>query len=128
VRWQRFFPLALGLLLFGREPVLAQPAPSEAQQYKARVNEAVRALTSHPSLNNIPEQKRQQLAAFVVGNVSFVLLHEMAHALVHELNLPVLGREEDARYFRNCHHAQVGDDIFTPPDVGRGSKGLVLDG
>src|SRR5262245_10187262 len=96
MRWQHFVPLALSFLLFGREPVLAQPAPSEAQQYQARVNEAVRALTSHPSLNNIPEQKRQQLAAFVVGNVSFVLLHEMAHALVHELNLPVLWREEAA--------------------------------
>jgi hypothetical protein len=96
VHWQHVFPLALGFLLFGREPVLAQPAPSEAQQYQARVNEAVRALTSHPSLKNVPEQKRQQLASFVIGNVSFVLLHEMAHALVHELNLPVLGREEDA--------------------------------
>jgi putative metallopeptidase DUF4344 len=90
------FPSGTGFPAVRREPVLAQPAPSEAQQYQARVNEAVRALTSHPSLKNVPEQKRQQFAAFVLGNVTFVLLHEMAHALVHELNLPVLGREEDA--------------------------------
>jgi hypothetical protein len=96
MRWQHFLPVALGFLLFGREPVLAQPALSEAQQYQARVDEAVRALTSHPSLKNVPAQKRQQLAEFVVGNVSFAFLHEMAHGLVHEMELPVLGKEEDA--------------------------------
>ena len=42
------------------------------------------------------QQRRQELAEFVVGNMLFVLLHEMAHVHVTEMGLPVLGREEDA--------------------------------
>jgi|SRR5690554_7986520 len=38
-----------------------------------------------------PEQLR-----FVTSNSEFTLLHEMGHLLIHELKLPVLGREEDA--------------------------------
>lgn len=33
---------------------------------------------------------------FVSANAEFTLLHEMGHLLIHELQLPVLGREEDA--------------------------------
>src|SRR5262249_51041067 len=50
----------------------------------------------YPKLKNVPEQKRQQLTEFVVGNVLFALVHEMGHGLVHEMDLPVLGKEEDA--------------------------------
>jgi hypothetical protein len=39
---------------------------------------------------------RKDMAEFVVGNMLFVLLHEMAHVHVTEMGLPVLGREEDA--------------------------------
>lgn len=38
-------------------------------------------------------QSRSRIAA---GAVSFVLLHELGHALIDVLDLPVLGREEDA--------------------------------
>src|SRR5262249_16016194 len=94
--WLRLRHVLLTVLLVGWEPVLAQPAPSQAAQYQARIDEAARMLASHPSLKNVPPQKRQQLVEFVGGNVSFALLHEMAHALVHEMDLPVLGMEEDA--------------------------------
>lgn len=33
---------------------------------------------------------------FVMGNVRHTMLHEIGHLLVDQLNLPVLGREEDA--------------------------------
>ncbi len=33
---------------------------------------------------------------FVTANAEFTLMHEMGHLLIHELHLPVLGREEDA--------------------------------
>jgi hypothetical protein len=33
---------------------------------------------------------------FVVGNAYFVLLHEVAHMIIHEFDLPVLGNEEEA--------------------------------
>lgn len=34
--------------------------------------------------------------SFLLGNIAFTLFHEQGHALVSELDLPVLGREEDA--------------------------------
>ncbi|WP_231492968.1 DUF4344 domain-containing metallopeptidase [Zestomonas thermotolerans] len=36
------------------------------------------------------------IVRFVVANGEFTLLHEMGHMLIAELDLPVLGREEDA--------------------------------
>jgi hypothetical protein len=33
---------------------------------------------------------------FVVGNALWTLVHEMGHALIAELNVGILGREEDA--------------------------------
>ncbi|MGK8436791.1 DUF4344 domain-containing metallopeptidase [Ectopseudomonas hydrolytica] len=33
---------------------------------------------------------------FIAANAQFTLLHEMGHLLINELQLPVLGREEDA--------------------------------
>jgi Putative metallopeptidase len=39
---------------------------------------------------------RQDLTEFVVGNMLFVGFHELGHALVGQLTLPVLGRAEAA--------------------------------
>jgi hypothetical protein len=47
-----------------------------------------------------PAWRAQGLAAptvdFVLGNLEFVLLHELAHVVIGELKVPVLGPEEDA--------------------------------
>lgn len=37
-----------------------------------------------------------EVELFIIGNTAFTLYHEFGHALVDELALPVLGREEDA--------------------------------
>lgn len=37
-----------------------------------------------------------EIANAVGGGIVFVLMHELGHALIHVLDLPVLGREEDA--------------------------------
>jgi hypothetical protein len=37
-----------------------------------------------------------EAASFALGNVLFVMFHEMGHAMISEFELPVLGREEDA--------------------------------
>ncbi|MDY0248930.1 MAG: DUF4344 domain-containing metallopeptidase [Pseudomonas sp.] len=42
------------------------------------------------------EQASPEQLRFVTTNAEFTLLHEMGHLLIHELKLPVLGREEDA--------------------------------
>src|SRR6266567_9224493 len=99
----RFRHVLPALVLLGATSVFAQPAPSasgqsqaESQQFKARVDEAARALGSEPRLKKVSEQKRQQMSEFVIGNMLFTLLHESAHGLVNQMELPVLGREEDA--------------------------------
>lgn len=38
----------------------------------------------------------EERVLFVAGNTLFSLHHEIAHALIHQFDLPVLGREEDA--------------------------------
>ena len=41
-------------------------------------------------------ERQARVIEFAANNSLFVLYHEMAHLLVHQLGLPVLGREEDA--------------------------------
>lgn len=38
----------------------------------------------------------EDLSVFVLGNTLFTLYHELGHALIDKLQIPVLGREEDA--------------------------------
>ena len=52
-------------------------------------------LANDPRLRGLSAQKRQERVAFVVGNLLFVLGHELGHAVIAEFDLPVLGREED---------------------------------
>jgi hypothetical protein len=92
--WLRHILVAV--LVFGWEPVLAQPAPSEPGSFAASLDEVSSALASNPQLKNVSDQKRRQLTDFVVGNVLFAFVHEMGHAVIYEMGLPVLGREEDA--------------------------------
>jgi len=42
-----------------------------------------------------PDRERA-LEAFVIGNTQFVLLHELAHLVINEKNVPILGPEESA--------------------------------
>jgi hypothetical protein len=89
----------LFLLVFfmsATEPVFAQPTPADAEAFQARIDAAAVALGSNPRFKNLSLKYRQELAEFVTGNMLFVVLHEMAHAAISEMGLPVLGREEDA--------------------------------
>ena len=43
-----------------------------------------------------PDLSDQELAAKTDDVVGFVMLHEMGHALVDQLNIPITGREEDS--------------------------------
>ena len=42
------------------------------------------------------QEEREEVSFFVLGNMVFALYHELGHALVDQLEIPVLGREEDA--------------------------------
>ena len=42
------------------------------------------------------QDRRRALEEFVIGNAQFVLLHELAHLVINEKKVPVLGPEESA--------------------------------
>ncbi|MFZ3183839.1 MAG: DUF4344 domain-containing metallopeptidase [Pseudomonas sp.] len=52
-------------------------------------------LTPLAAADEAPQLSDEQLR-FITANAEFTLLHEMGHMLINELQLPVLGREEDA--------------------------------
>jgi hypothetical protein len=100
-----------GMLLAFECLAVAQPAPSPAAQvfeqerqervanslrFQAGVDQVARAVQDDPRLKNLTNEQRANLVEFVAGNTLFVLYHELGHALVSEMGLPVLGKEEDA--------------------------------
>jgi hypothetical protein len=93
-----------GILWSVAGSVAAQPAPpkpsqeakAQSERFQANVDEAAHLLDSSPRLKGLSHQQRRDLVEFVVGNMRFSLLHELGHAHIQEMGLPVLGREEDA--------------------------------
>lgn len=79
-----FIAMSCGLLW-------ARPLANEAH-----LQAAVEAISTHPRVKDVPRDKLKATIEFAVGNLLFVLLHEAAHGLISDLELPVLGREEDA--------------------------------
>ena len=47
-------------------------------------------------MSGFSKQQRSEIIRFAANNSLFVLYHEMAHLLIDQLRLPVLGKEEDA--------------------------------
>jgi hypothetical protein len=88
---------ALCLAFLAAAPASAQTAAPRTPQAKpGMMEEAAKDVSGHARLKNATHQKMMDTVAFVAGNMLFVLLHETGHALVTEMGLPVLGREEDA--------------------------------
>lgn len=86
-------PILVGL---GTGSSGAQDMPSAAEIFQARVDEGIRELAKEPHLRRLTPQQLRARVEFVYGNLLFVTIHELGHALVSEFDLPVLGREEDA--------------------------------
>jgi putative metallopeptidase DUF4344 len=133
----RLVPLCL--LIFGMTLLPAQPAPSqstapagaargaESGGFQDRIDAAVLALRgSDPKLRDLPKQYVQGLAEFVSGNMLFVLLHELGHASITQMGLPVLGRMEDAAdSFATLTLIRVGSD-FSHGVLAAAAKGWFL--
>ena len=83
-------------LPFVAAPASAQSAADKALAFQQRVDEAARMMDSSPRLRDLSHERRRGIVQFVAGNMLFTLLHEMGHAHITEMGLPVLGREEDA--------------------------------
>lgn len=54
------------------------------------------AFTIDDDIEGIGKENALDALSFAIGNAQFVLFHEAGHMLIAELDLPVLGREEDA--------------------------------
>src|SRR3954453_5094292 len=88
------------LILCAQPQALAETAgPNKATsaELEQRVTDIVQMFENDPRFNRgkTPQQIKDGVE-FVTGNVLFVLGHEVAHALISQFELPVLGREEDA--------------------------------
>jgi hypothetical protein len=90
-------PLALlFVLMFSAEPAFTQSAPVAPTSLQARVDAASAALASNPKFKRRSPKERQQITEFVAGNMLFVLLHEIGHAVTTQMGIPILGKKEDA--------------------------------
>ena len=104
----------------------AQPTQQEQARIALGIDEAVKALGTEPRLRNLSPQARRQLMEFVLGNTLFVIGHEMGHGLINEMNVPMLGREEDAAdSFAIVNALKVGSR-FSERVLIEAGKGLVL--
>lgn len=87
--------MALPLVALAGGALWAGPPPDSAD-CEERLQLAVTAISAHPRVKGVTPEKIKATTEFVLGNSLFALLHEMAHGLIADLGLPVLGREEDA--------------------------------
>ena len=83
-------------LWFAGTPAFAQSSTNETNLFQARIKEAAQNFAGRPAFKNLSAADREKLMDFVVGNMLFVILHELGHAAITEMGLPVLGRPEDA--------------------------------
>jgi hypothetical protein len=68
------------------------------------------------------------LVEFVVGNLLYVATHEMGHAVISEMDLPVLGREEDAAdEFAVLTALQHGEKDFSNRVLVEAAEGWFMD-
>jgi hypothetical protein len=74
----------------------ARAEPPPLSMLEQRVIDTARGLQGDPYFKKMSAQQIQAGIEFVAGNALFVLIHETAHALINELGILVLGREEDA--------------------------------
>jgi Putative metallopeptidase len=91
--WSWAVALALVALAGGALRAGPPPDPADCEE---RLEAAIAAISTHPRVKDVPPAKIRATTEFALGNTLFALLHEMAHGLIADLGLPVLGREEDA--------------------------------
>jgi hypothetical protein len=106
-RWRKL--VLIVVLLVGAQPAFAQTIPShspappgatgeaEFGDFQSRMDAVAAALREgDPKFKDMDKNHVQRLVEFVSGNMLFVLLHELGHAAITQMGLPVLGRMEDA--------------------------------
>lgn len=72
-------------------PAAAQEPVGDAGPYHQAYEKALGVVQAHGA-----EPDDETLTLYILGNVVNTMFHEFGHALVSELRIPVLGKEEDA--------------------------------
>jgi hypothetical protein len=112
--------------MFATERLFAQSIPKESEGFQERLDAAAIALGSSPRFKDRSQQYRQKLAEFVSGNILFVICHEVAHAAMTQMKLPVLGRAEDAAdSFATLRLIRIGS-AFSRRVLAEATKGWFL--
>jgi hypothetical protein len=83
-------------LLSGSGLLCAQPAFAPMNTFEQQVGKVSNDMQAWPQLKGLTPDQRRETVIFVLGNMLFGVFHEMGHAVISEMQLPVLGREEDA--------------------------------
>ena len=118
--------LLLFAFMFSTERLLAQSIPYESEAFQERLDAAALALGSSPRFKDRSSQYRQKLAEFVSGNILFVICHEVAHAAMTQMRLPVLGKVEDAAdSFATLRLIRIGS-AFSRRVLAEATKGWFL--
>jgi hypothetical protein len=97
--WRRAaaaFAMLVIAALVSALPLQAQRAAPEPKGMRARMENAITEMGGDTRMKKMSQKEQRDLVDFVAGNMLFVGFHEIGHAVVGELRLPVLGREEDA--------------------------------
>ena len=112
--------------MFATQRLFAQSIPNESDPFQERLDAAAIALGSSPRFKDRSPQYRQKLAEFVSGNILFVICHEVAHAAMTQMKLPVLGRAEDAAdSFATLRLIRIGS-AFSRRVLAEATKGWFL--
>lgn len=91
-----FLFAALVVLFLCCTNVTTQADDGKPSVLEDKFDGAAEILKRDARLGGLPEASLRDTLCFIVGNMVFVVLHEIGHVLITELGLPVLGREEDA--------------------------------
>jgi hypothetical protein len=117
--------MIVAALIVNMPAATAQPA-QQLSKFASGIDDAVKALANVPRLKKLSPQAKRQLVEFVLGNMLFVVAHEIGHGLINEMKLPVLGREEDAADSFAIVHALKMGSKFSERVLIEAGNGLVL--
>jgi hypothetical protein len=119
--WMGFAASASAAPVQPKAPAFECGSPSNAEMFQAGIDE----IASERSRRLTSEQRRAR-AEFVFANMLFVTAHELGHALVSEMDLMVLAREEDvADAYATIGVLKCGAD-FARRVLVEAAKGLFL--
>src|SRR5436309_1404221 len=119
--------LMVAALMINVPRVTAQPAHHQSQIVSG-IDAAVKALGKSPRLKKMSPRAKRQLVEFIMGNTLFAMAHEIGHGLINEMNIPVLGSEEDAADSFVIVSALKMASVFTERVLIEATKGWVLAG